>query len=514
MASIMDTDSANNKRIAKNTLLLYFRMLLLMGISLYTSRVILNTLGVEDYGIYNVVGGVVTMFSIMSSSLSSSISRFFTFELGSGDKEKLKKIFSSSITIQAGLALIIILIAETIGLWFLNEKIVIPEGRVTAANWCFQFSILTFAINLISIPYNAAIIAHERMSAFAYISILEAIGKLLIAWCIVINPIDRLVFYSAMVAVLACGIRVTYTLYCKRHFEECTYHFIYDHTLLKQMVGFAGWNFLGNSAGILNSQGVNILSNMFFGVGVNAARGIAEKVNAVMVQFVNNFMTAMNPQITKSYAQGEYEYMRQLIYSGARFSCYLFLFFAIPIGFEAEYLLKLWLKIVPDYTVAFVRWTLACSLCLVVGNSILTSLLATGRIKRYQMIISTVAIFEFPLTFCAFKLGYSPTSAYILYFMMYFSLIFLRYKLVKNEVEIDFDGYIMGVVLKVLIVTLLAFILPLLVHFYIEPSLVRFFINTVLCVLSVALSIWTVGLTKHEKEVFVLKSKLWLKKVE
>ena len=503
----MTDTSANNIRIAKNTLLLYVRMLFLMLISLYTSRVILNALGVEDYGIYNVVGGLVTMFSMLSGALSAAISRFLTFELGTGDKDKLKKVFSSSLTIQAGIAFIIILIAETLGLWFLNKKMVIPENRMIAANWCFQFSIITFAINLISVPYNAAIIAHEKMSAFAYISILEAVGKLTIAWLIVMNPIDRLIAFGGMVAILAIIICFIYGCYSKRYFEECTYHFIYDYNLLKRMFGFAGWTFFGNTAGILNSQGVNILSNMFFGVNVNAARGIAEKVNVVIVQFVNNFMTAMNPQITKSYAQGDHEYMCQLVYSGARLSCYLLLLFAIPIGFEAEYILKLWLIEVPDYAVEFVRWTLASSLCLVVGNSILTALLATGNIKRYQIIISVIGIINFPLTYGAFKLGFSPTSAYIIYFLTYFFLIFVRYALVKKQVSIDFKSYVLNVVIRVIFVALLASIIPYIIICYNDISFTRFVLNTIISIITLLSSAYLLGLTNLEKKFINKKLK-------
>ena len=246
-------NSANNKRIAKNTLLLYVRMLFLMLISLYTSRVILNALGIDNYGIYNVVGGLVSMFSLISASLNASISRFLTFELGKGDRERLKDVFSTSVTIQIALALIVFFIAESVGLWFLNYKMVIPEGRMVAANWCFQFSIVTFVINLISVPYNAAIIAHEKMSAFAYISIIEAASKLIIAWLIVVNPIDRLIFFAAMCAMLSMIIRFVYAAYCKR-FEECRYHFYYDHDLFKQMFGFAGWNFIGASSMILRDN--------------------------------------------------------------------------------------------------------------------------------------------------------------------------------------------------------------------------------------------------------------------
>lgn len=282
------TDATNhNKRIAKNTLLLYFRMLFLMLVSLYTSRVVLNALGIDDFGIYNVVGGVVAMFSILSGSLSTAISRFITYELGKGNQERLKVIFSSAVTIQLGLGLIILLFAETIGLWFLNYKMNIPADRMVAANWVLQFSMLTFIINLISIPYNAAIIAHERMSAFAYIGILEAVGKLLIAYLITVSPIDRLIFYALLMAAVALIVRLTYGKYCRCYFKECKYNFTFDKVLLKEMFGFAGWNFIGAISGILRDQGGNIVINLFCGPTVNAARGIAAQANTAIQGFVS-----------------------------------------------------------------------------------------------------------------------------------------------------------------------------------------------------------------------------------
>ena len=254
----------------------------MMAVSLYTSRVVLNALGVEDFGIYNVVGGVVAMFSMLSGSLSSAITRFITYELGTGNQENLKKIFSSAVTIQIGLAVLIILLAEAVGVWFLNVKMNIPDVRMVAANWVFQFSILTFAINLISVPYNASIIAHERMSAFAYISILEAIGKLAIAFLIVISPMDKLIFYAILMCAVALIVRFAYGVYCKRHFEECTYRFIFDKDLLKQMFGFAGWNFIGATSAVLRDQGGNVVINLFCGPAANAARGIAFQVNTAI----------------------------------------------------------------------------------------------------------------------------------------------------------------------------------------------------------------------------------------
>ena len=263
----MTNTAQNNKRIAKNTLLLYVRMLFMMAVSLYTSRVVLQTLGVEDFGIYNVVGGVVAMFSVISGSLSAAISRFITYELGKGDKDKLIRIFSSSVTIQLGLGIVILILAEAIGVWFLNAKMTIPLNRIYAANWVFQLSILTFIINLISVPYNAAIIAHEKMSAFAYISIFEAVAKLLIVYMLLWSPFDKLIFYAILMASVALIIRFIYGYYCKRHFEECTYHFIFDRELLKKMFGFAGWNFIGAASAVLRDQGGNIVINLFLRSG-------------------------------------------------------------------------------------------------------------------------------------------------------------------------------------------------------------------------------------------------------
>ena len=324
----MPSDSQNNKRIAQNTLLLYFRMLFLMLVSLYTSRVNLNALGIEDFGIYNVVGGLVAMFSIISGSLVSSISRFITFELGTENKEKLKKVFSTAVSIQFFLVIIVVILAETIGLWFLNNKMVIPEERILAANIIYQFSIISFALSLMSIPYTGTIVAHEKMSAFAYISIFDVIGKLAVALTISIAPIDKLIWFAGFIVFNSTIIQSIYIFYCKRHFEECTYHFIFDKSLLKNMFGFAGWNFIGSIAAILRDQGGNIVINMFCGPAVNAARGVAMQVNNAVSGFVSNFQTALNPQITKSYASGNYDYMMQLIFQGARLSYYILLILA------------------------------------------------------------------------------------------------------------------------------------------------------------------------------------------
>lgn len=279
----------NNKRIAKNTLLLYIRLFVTMVIGLFTSRVILSTLGVTDYGVNNVVAGFVAMFSMFTNSLSAAISRFLTFNLGKGDAEKLKTVFSTSVNIMIAMAIIVTIVAEIFGLWFLNSKLNIPADRMYAANWVFHFSVITFAVNLISIPYNASIIAHEKMDVFAYISILEVVLKLAVVYMLYISPLDKLITYSFLLLLVSVFIRIVYGIYCSRKLEECCYSMVFDRTLLKEMGGFAGWNMLGTACTMFNTQGVNILMNLFFGVVTNAARGIVNQVESVIVQFVSNF---------------------------------------------------------------------------------------------------------------------------------------------------------------------------------------------------------------------------------
>lgn len=481
-------------------------MLLLMLISLYTSRVILNALGVEDYGIYNVVGGVVTMFSMLSGSLSAAISRFLTFELGKGDKEKLKKVFSSSVTIQAGIALIIIILAETLGLWFLNERMVIPDNRMTAANWCFQFSIMTFAINLISVPYNAAIIAHEKMSAFAYISIIEATGKLAIAWLIVINPIDRLVFFAGMVALLAILIRIIYGLYCKRFFEECTYHFVYDHDLLKRMFGFAGWNFIGASSAVLRNQGVDVILNLFFGPTVNAARGIAMKMDSVITQFVSNFMMALNPQITKTYAIGDKDYMFKLIFKGARYSYYILLVLALPVILNTHYILVLWLKLVPDHTVLFVQLILVYALSESISNPLITAMLATGKIRNYQIVVGGLQMMNLPVAYVCLYYGAMSESVVIVAIIISQCCLAARLYMLRGMIQLKVGRYLREVYLNVLWVTIIASVIPFLLARYLSECFCHFVFISIVAVICSLVVVLYVGCSKSEREYATKKA--------
>ena len=496
--------SNNNKRIAKNTLLLYFRMLFMMAVSLFTSRVILNTLGVEDYGINNVVGGVVAMFSVLSGSMSSSISRFITFELGKGDKKRLKTVFSTGINIQLGMSLIILLVAEAAGVWFLNYKMNIPAERMVAANWVFQCSILTFVLNLLSVPYNASIIAHEKMSAFAYISVIEVTLKLIIVYMLTVSPFDRLITYSVLLLCVGLFIRLIYGYYCKRHFEECTYHLVYDKAILKSMTSFAGWNFLGNGAYMLNTQGVNILMNMYFGVAVNAARGVATQVDAALKQFVNNFTTAVNPQITKSYAQGDLSNMHKLVCRSAKFSAFLMMFFAVPIILETDTILSLWLKNPPAYASVFLKWIIISSFMdTVLANSLVTSMFATGDIKKYQIIVTTVGCLVFPLSWLAFQLGFEPQVGYMLYFVIYSILLFVRLYLLRDMVKLPIMMYVREVLFKVTTVMAISFVIPSILLFVIDEDLLRLVAVVLLSMTVTTVTTYLIGLNDGEKKYII-----------
>lgn len=506
--------SENNKRIAKNTLLLYFRMLLLMVVSLYTSRVTLAALGVEDYGIYNVVGGVVAMFSMLSGSLSAAISRFITFELGRGDKERLKTVFSTSVNIQIGLAIIIMVLAEIGGVWFLNCKMNIATERLLAANWVLQCSIITFMINLISVPYNAAIIAHERMSAFAYISILEAILKLLVVYLLYVTLYDRLIVYAVLLCLVAIALRLIYGIYCKRNFEECTYHFIYDKSILRSMTGFAGWNFIGVASGALRGQGVNIVINLFCGAAVNAARAISFQVNNAVNSFASNFMTAINPQITKSYASGNYGYMIRLIFQGARLSYYLLLFISLPLILEADTVLKLWLEEVPEHTTLFVQLILVFGMEEALSNPLITAMLATGDIKKYQLTVGGLQLMNFPVSYMLLKFGLFPEVTIIAAIVIGQWCLATRLYMLRSMIGLSSIAFMKKVYLNIVSVSIVAMLPPLLLHIVmIEDRWLRFFAVLAVSVVSTLASIYYIGCSKSERDLVVQKSKQLINKI-
>lgn len=497
--------SENNKRLVKNTLLLYLRMLLTVAISLYTSRVVLNALGVEDYGIYNLIGGAVALFSAASTTLNVAINRFITYELGKEDLEKLKRVFSTSLNIQLIVILILFLIAETFGVWYLNNKMVIPEERMFAANWCFQFSVISFSVSLINVPYNSSIVAHEKMSAFAYISIFESIGKLLIAWAIIVTLYDRLIIYSFLMMFFAIVIMFVYIIYCKRKFEECTYNFIFDKDLIKQMFGFVGWAFLGVSSWALQKYGFVILINLFFGPLVNAAYAIATQVETAVTSFANNFMMALNPQITKAYASDNWDYMYTLIYQGARFSCYIMLILTIPIYLNTHYILEIWLGQVPNHSELFVKLVLLLSLTNCMSGTLTTAQIATGKIKEYQLIVSPIGLINIPVGYIFYKFGAMPESIIVICLILSQLALSASLIMLRKMIKISIWKYVNKVYLNVIIVGFGAFIVPWIVSLNMQDSFIRIAIVTIMSLFSTSMSILYLGCGKDERKYIYKK---------
>ncbi len=498
--------ASNNDRIAKNVSLLYFRMLLLTLVSLYTSRVILDALGVVDYGIYNVVGGVVTMFTVLSGSLSAAITRFLTYAMGKGDRKKLEKVFSLSITIQFILIVIILILGETIGIWFVNTHLIIPHERIAAANWCYQLSLLALCVNLFSIPYNAAIVAHERMKVFAYISIFEAIIRLAIALTVKISPIDRLIYYAALIVVLSIVVRIYYGIYCKRNFAECTYHYgISDKNLFKEMFSFAGWNLIGSSSYIIREHGGTIITNLFFGPVINAARAISTKVSTVITSFVQNFMVALNPQITKNFASGNKDYMMSLIYRGSRFSYYILFIISLPILLSTNFLLGIWLKEVPECTTIFVQLTLIFGLSECLSNPLITAMLATGNIKNYQIAVGGITLLNIPVSYILLTLGASPESVLIVAIVISQICLFVRIYMLRPMIGLSSNNYICKVYVNVCIVSIIATIIPLIISQLLAEGWKSFIVLTTISMLSSVLTIYYVGCNQIERTYIVSK---------
>ena len=428
----MKTHSEDNKRIAKNSIFLYVRSVIVMLVSLYTSRVVLAALGFADHGLYNLVGSVVVMFNMFSATFVSSTQRFLNVALGQDDTEQCCKVFSASINIHFILAGLLLILMETVGLWVLNNQLNIPEERVLAANIVYQLSLTTFVINLISIPYNAVIIANEKMKIFAFISIYEAMSKLIIAFAIKLTHFDKLITYSILLAFLALSVRIFYGFYCKKKFEQYKYRKTIDKSLYRQMLSISGWNFLGSSASILTVSGMGIIINIFTNVVVNSAKGIASQIENVVKQLVDNFMVSIKPQITKSYASNDSEYLKSLVSRGTRFAFILMSALCVPLIIDAENILKLWLYNVPEYATNFVQYTLIYIMIIPFSNVLDTLLLASGKIKQSQIVLSILQLLNLPFACLILYLEMPPYMIYISYILIsYVSLIIRLYFVVQ-----------------------------------------------------------------------------------
>lgn len=485
------------QRIAENTLMLYIRMLFMLFLGLFTSRIVLAALGETDYGVYNVVGGVVAMFTIISGALNSAVSRFITFEMGKGEGARLGKVYSTAVTIQIILALIVVLLAEPFGLWFIDNKMTIPSERIPAAVWVLHFSVLSFVINLLSVPQMASITAHERMSAYAYIGILDGSLRFATALFIRYSSADRLVVYAALMTLSSLLVRMAYGWYCRKHFEECRYRPVFEKELFKDMFTFAGWNFIGVTAGVLRDHGGNMLVNVFSGPAVNAARGLAVQLSGAVQGFVTNFMTAVNPQITKSYASGEREYMTSLVLRSARLSFFLLLLLVLPVFSNCGYILELWLDEVPDGTTVFVKLFLILSLSECLSNPLMTAALATGNIRNYQIIVGGLIMLNLPVSYICLKAGAPPESTVVVAIAISQLCLLARLLVLRKMMAFPVGKYLGEVYVKVLAVTFLSVLfLPLLPQA--DGRFGYFVLNVVLCVIITALWIVSVGCSKSE----------------
>lgn len=501
----MSDTSANNKRIAKNTLMLYIRMLFTMVVSLFTSRVVLQTLGVEDYGIQNVVGGVITMFTFINGGMVSSTQRYLNFEIAKGNAERLRSVFNTALQIHALIALVIIILGETVGLWFLLEKLVIPEERMTAAMWVYQCSIIACAVNILSVPYNADIIAHEKMSAFAYISILDVTLKLVIVYLLVVSPIDKLIAYAIMTLLVQLLIRYVYTRYCNKHFQESFVEWKLNKPLFKEMLSFAGWSFWGNLAAILYTQGLNMMLNIFFGPVVNAARGIAVQVQSAVHQFVSGFQTALNPQITKNYASGDLEQMHSLMFRSARFSFLLLFFISLPVLMETEFLLTIWLKTVPENAVIFTQLMICISLIFTTANPCAIANQATGKVKVYQVVEGSILLTILPISYMVLKQDFPAYSVFIVHLCVEFMAQFTRMYMLRKLINLPLRQYFRNIYMPIVTTVSIAIILPIMVHMQMLNGWLRFIAVGFTCVLSVGTSAFFFGLTKSERTFFTYK---------
>ncbi|MDE6561725.1 MAG: lipopolysaccharide biosynthesis protein [Muribaculaceae bacterium] len=493
----------DNKRIAKNTFFLYVRMILTIAVNFYAIRVIWKVLGVDDYGIYGLVGGIVATFAFINNAMVASSQRFISFELGRGNTERLNKVFCLSVTVHFMLALAITVLAETGGLWLLNERLNIQQDRMYAANWVFQCSVLAFAVNVISVPYNACIVAHEHMKAYGYFGILEVLLKLAIVFLLIILPFDKLITYSLLILGVTGIMRIIYGVYCRKHFPEARYRFVTDHHLMRDMFSFAGWSFVGNLGFSVRDQGLNIVLNLLFNTALNAVRTISMQIGGTISGFAQNFQMAINPQITKRYASGEIGPMMNLVFAGCRYSVILMMMVVVPFLFATEQVLRLWLDDVAPYTVGFTRLVLVMLLIEAMGNSVTTALQATGRIKWFQIIVSVIMVANIPIAWIWMKLDTDPYVIYYVSILTAVAALLARLVLLKRDVGFRASEFFY----RVLVRTALTLILSCVAVYWIRSIFPQSFWGLVLfAIMSVgtmALISFLVGINSGERKIVI-----------
>lgn len=491
--------TVNNKRIAKNTLMLYIRMFVMLAVGLYTSRVVLQALGATDYGIYNIIGGVVVLFSFLNGSLTSATRRFLNFNLGKKDYEAVHKVFCMSMNIYFILAFVIFVLAETIGLWFVGTQLNIPPERSYAASWAYQFTIITFIINLLRIPYNASITAYERMDFYAYISLAEVTLKLLVVYLLYTTSYDKLIVYAFLYTLVPFIITLIYKYYCNRKFETTRYKKIWDKDIFLQMFSFSGWSLFGSAANMSAQQGLNILINIFHGVTANAAVGIANQVSSHVYQFISNFQIAFHPQIIKSYAAKETDSFYRLVFQSSKFSYYLMFLLSLPLMMTTQTLFEIWLTEVPQYAVIFCQLLLVFFLIECLATPLWMSVEATGQIKKYQILMACCILLNFPLVYIFYKLGYPVYAAWIIRIVIHVITFIVRLLYMKTKLLFPIRQYIQKVIIPVFMVSTFSISFPLLLTIYLKDNILTFTIIIITCLLVVLSSIYWIGLESTER---------------
>ena len=511
----MTVSVSNNKRIAKNTLLLYIRMFFMMTVNLYTSRVILQILGINDFGIYNIVGGVIVLFSFFNNALLTSTQRFLNYEIGQSNEESQKKIFKASMSIYLLFALIIFFMSESIGLWFLNTQLNIPNDRIEAANWVFQFSLVTFIINITKIPYNATVIAQEKMSFYAYLSIVEVILKLFIVYFLLLIAFDKLIVYAALVTVITVVIWIAYHYYCLKQFTTCQFNFYYDKYIYQRLLSFSGWSLLGSVTNLSVSQGINILLNIFHGVSISASVGISNEIRGAINNFLTNFQIAFNPQIVKSYANKESERFHTLIIYSSKYSYYLMFLICVPFCINARFIIQKWLGVLPDFVTEFAIGSLFILMVDSISAPLGFAIQATGNIKKYQIIYSCISLLQFPLSYLLLKMGFSPVYVFVSWCIVSLTNYGWKISFVTNQINMSIGIYIYKVIAPIIVTSGVSIII---LYFFPMTLQIKtwshFIASTLFIVICLLITIVTTGFNSKARSFFInlMKTKIRSKK--
>ncbi len=504
----MDTTASDNGRIARNTLLLYVRMLVVMAVGVYTSRVILSALGVTDYGIYYVVGGFVSMANVVTWTMAGALARFITFSVGLGDVEQARDVFATSNIVQMFLSALIVIVAETAGLWFLHHKLVIPPERMFAASCVFHLSVVSFVISMLAVPYPAVVTAHEEMGAFAMFSMAETLAKLAIVFVVRWSPVDRLVLYASLLCLVSWSMRIVYVAYCRRRFPECTFRYRFNARLFRSIFSFAGWNSVASATVLLREQGGNLLLNLFGGPAVNAAAGVATTLTSIVSGFTGNFTTAFNPQLIKSYARHDYGRLVTMVLRFSRLSYYLMYFLALPLFLNSRRVLQLWLGEVPPHSSAFARLVLLAMLATVLTHPLATAKSATGSIRAYQLWLGGIRVAFLALAYVALRLGMAVEAVYVCHLLAAFGLVLAQLPLVRGDIPgLSVRLFLRRVCGNVLLVTLVGSLVPVAVFLWMDDSLLRLFVSSLLSCLSVGLTVLYVGCGRGERDFLLSRAR-------